>query len=98
MSDLFIPGADGKFIQQGRAEISIRQGKQVTPTDFQTDVKIAGNENDIMAMLYATMSAQPAVAKMFLTVFYRFCQDKGISDPTVISLQKLKKHTYYSGK
>ena len=98
MSDLFIPGADGKFIQQGRAEFAVKQGRQVTPTDFETKVTVNGNENDIMAMIYATMSAQPAIAKILLTVFYRFCQDKGISDPTVISLQKLKKHTYYSGK
>lgn len=92
MSDLFLPATNGKFQQRGSAFFSIRsKGTPVVGVPMAFDFEAGGDFNAIMQMMYETMEKYPDVAKIMLTVFYKFCNDKGIP------LALVKKHTFFDG-
>ena len=85
---LFTLDSNGQFSRSGDAKLSfiseMRLGGKIA---FKLDC--SGNENDIMAMVYSAMEGRPEISKLMLTVFYKFCIDKGISPA------QLPGHTYY---
>lgn len=93
MSNLFLPGPNGKFQQKGLAhfELQAKMDQPVIGQPLPFEFSVTGDPNTIMAMMYDAMSGYPEVTKMLLTVFYKFCQDKGIQPADI------KKHTYFAG-
>lgn len=88
---LFLPGANGKFSQTGRAKFHLTAMGSVGK-GFNFEIDLDGNPNDVMAMLYDSMKARPEVAKIMLTVFCKFCDDQKILP------QDVRKHTYFAGQ
>lgn len=90
MSKLFTLGGNGQFARSGdNPEFSIKAKGSVARAGLAFDLNIAGDPESLCAMLYTAMSSYPEMAKVFLTVNMKFCQDKGIT------ADKLIEHTYF---